>query len=302
MRRVLLIFVLSAMFTMPAFSAIHAGDAIEVSSKVDRREIAIGDRIRYTVSISGYKGTDIQIPEFRSNVIGEFEIKDHASRMHNGWFGIKTLYNDYFITSYAPGKKEIPPFEVKYKVKGQKDWETKKTGPVKINVISVLPKDLPADIRDIKGPVYYFEINWNLITFIVLLILLLVVIILYAYRSAHRKPIRLPHETALEELQSARSGLINTGDIKAYFVEVSDTIRRYIERALSLKAPEMTSEEFLNSLRDSTALTPQHKELLKGFMNACDLVKFAKYTPSGTETEELYLTAKNFIDETRGDK
>ena len=70
-------------------------------------------------------------------------------------------------------------------------------------------------------------------------------------------------------------------------------------RVFRLKAPEMPSEEFLNSLRDSTALTMAHKELLRGFMNACDLVKFAKYKPTGEETENVYVTAKNFIDETK---
>ena len=41
------------------------------------------------------------------------------------------------------------------------------------------------------------------------------------------------------------------------------------------------------------------KEPLRGFLSACDLVKFAKYSPQKGEMESVYQAAKKFIEDTR---
>ena len=110
-------------------------------------------------------------------------------------------------------------------------------------------------------------------------------------------PVKLPHETALEELEAIRAQYLQGGGVKEFYVGVSDCVRRYIEHAFKLKAPEMTTEEFLGSLKESPALSMDQKDLLKGFMNACDMVKFAKYSPSSMEADSVYVTAKDFIHE-----
>jgi hypothetical protein len=280
----------------------YAGDAIGLRTYVNRSSITIGDRIKYTVEVTAPHETQIQMPAFKDNLIGEFEIKDSASKTTEHLFGKKRLRSRYDITAYSVGKKEIPSIEIKYKPRLAKDWSLKKTDVIAIDVRSVLPKEPPVDIRGIKGPAGFFEINWFLVGLACLGLVILISALTVYIRIRNRKPIRLPHETALEELEAIRSQLINTGLVKEYFVGVSDCVRRYIERVFRLKAPEMTSEEFLNSLHDSTVLAAAHKELLKGFMNACDLVKFAKYSPTGEEAENVYATAKNFIEETKDTK
>jgi hypothetical protein len=61
----------------------------------------------------------------------------------------------------------------------------------------------------------------------------------------------------------------------------------------------MTTQEFLDSMKESHALKFEHRDLLKKFLEACDLVKFAKYMPAADEAEGVYLTAKNFVEETK---
>jgi hypothetical protein len=61
----------------------------------------------------------------------------------------------------------------------------------------------------------------------------------------------------------------------------------------------MTTEEFMDSLKGSAALSQEHKALLGDFMRSCDLVKFAKYAPSRDEAELVFTTAAKFIEETR---
>lgn len=279
--------------------AAEAGDDVALRAYVNRNSITIGDRIKFTIEITASRSTLIQMPAFKDHLIGDFEIKDSANKTLERLFGKKTLRYWYDITAYSAGKKEIPAIDIKYKPASVKDWAVKKTNVLSVDVRSVLPKEFPADIKDVKGPVSFFAINWFLAGALLTGLIVLALLLAAIKRAREKKPIRLPHETALEELETIRSRLINSGDIKEYFVGVSDCIRRYIERSFRLKAPEMTTEEFLNSLRDSTALTAPHKDLLRGFMNACDLVKFARYKPTGKETENVYVTAKNFVEETK---
>ncbi len=283
-------------------SAAYAGDGVSVRAFANKSSITIGDRIKYTVEVTAPRGAQVQMPAFKDNLIGDFEIKDSSSKTTEHLFGKKRVRNQYYITSYYAGKKKIPQLEIKYKLKNAKDWAAKKTAVVPIEIRSVLPKELPADIKDIKGPMSFFEVNWFIVGAALLIIAALSAALSVYIRKKNIKPIRLPHETALEELEAIRSKLLTGGDLKEYFVGVSDCIRRYIERVFALKAPEMTTEEFLNSLHDSDKLAVVHKDLLRGFMNACDLVKFAKYKPSGEEAENVYKTARNFVEETRGIK
>ena len=292
---IILLFVFAAAYA-------EAGDDITVRARVDRRSITIGDRILFTIDLRAPRATEIQMPLFSDNMIGEFEIKDSTSKTAASLFGKKKYSYRYHITAYTTGKRDIPQLDIKYKPKGSKDWLIKNTVAIPIDVLTVLPKELPADIRDIKGPASYFELNWLIIVGALSGLIIIIAALIIIIRIRSRKPIRLPHETALEELEAARSQLINSGDVKEYFVGVSDCVRRYIERVFTLKAPEMTSEEFLNSMRDSAALVLWHKDLLKGFMNACDLVKFAKYKPTGQETENLHVTAVKFVTETKETK
>lgn len=61
----------------------------------------------------------------------------------------------------------------------------------------------------------------------------------------------------------------------------------------------MTTQEFLASLGNSWKISAGYKELLKSFMEACDMVKFAKHAPSKDEIESVLTTAKKFIEETK---
>ena len=293
--KILLITVFLMVLAVPAF----AKEDVSLRAYTDKRSALIGDRIKYVIELKAAGDIKINIQKFPEYKIGEFEIKDSGTDVKNGLFGSRTFYNRYYISAYTDGKQVIPQVEVRYKFRNG-NWQTKKTDTIPVTIDSVLPKTrVPDDIKDIKGPIYLYQINWTLIAVMVSIITVLILLIMICVKIIKRRPVRLPHETALEELESLKSFLTKTGDVKEYYVRVSDCIRHYIERAFGLKAPEMTTEEFLNSLRDSDGLTPEQKELLKSFLNACDLVKFAKYLPPSSEVEAVFTAAKKFVEETK---
>jgi len=162
---------------------------------------------------------------------------------------------------------------------------------------------MPAEaLRDIKGPLSLHG-HINLFLELAILVVLAIAAFVFIYLSRKKKAYLAPpvpaHEIAYRQLEALRlKGLIRQGKIKEYYSEVSNIIRHYLENRFMLKAPEMTSEEFLFYVRDYVKLVREHKALLKDFLLSCDLVKFAKHTPSSQEMEAIFASAKKLVDET----
>lgn len=276
--------------------------APRIAVSIDRRDITVGDRIRVTIAVSAGPRDQVRFPALADNILGVFEIKARGTAVKRGWFGRVGYVGWYDMTSYRTGKQTIQALNIAYRIPGAAEWRSVSTKPIEIQVRSVLPAGTaPLDIRDIKAPLGFFEINWPLLGGGILAVIALTGIGTYLRWRARRVPVKLPHETALEELEAIRAFLAQNGEIKEFFVRISDCIRSYIERAFSVKAPEMTTEEFLNSVKVSSRLTIEQKDLLKDFLHACDLVKFAKYSPTAPEIDRVFAAARTFVDETRTD-
>ena len=159
-------------------------------------------------------------------------------------------------------------------------------------------------LRDIKGPVD-FPFNLNLFLLIGIFVVVLVLALWIFRRGKKAKPapalpLKSAYDTAWEQLEALKAkDLIAQGKIKEYHIEISDIIRHYLENNFKLNAPEMTTEEFLNSLREGARLETGHKDLLREFLGYCDLVKFAKYTPESREIDLVWESACNFIRQTK---
>ena len=93
--------------------------------------------------------------------------------------------------------------------------------------------------------------------------------------------------------------LIAKGQAKLFYLRVSAILRHYIENRFGLRAPERTTEEFLSDLQTNHILLPRQKDLLKRFLEHCDMVKFAEYQPNREEVDDTLNTCAQFIAETR---
>jgi len=165
------------------------------------------------------------------------------------------------------------------------------------------------DIRDIKGPLSFPP---NLIPLYIVGALILCAGAYLLIRRLRKRHIRVDapaaavkpaHQIAYERLEALRTqNLPAQGRIKEYYFELADIVRRYIEDRFRIRAPEMTTEEFLSTLKDSDALKSSHKELVGEFLVLCDVVKFAKYGPTQKEVEESFKAAVRLVDETKADQ
>jgi hypothetical protein len=118
-------------------------------------------------------------------------------------------------------------------------------------------------------------------------------------RQPERDVSRPAWVTAYERLEQLRRDDLPRQDRMAdYYVRLSDIVRRYMEERFFIKAPEMTTEEFLISLQKSPHLQSRQQRSLKDFLTCCDMVKFARYASNLRETEESYALARRLVDET----
>lgn len=128
---------------------------------------------------------------------------------------------------------------------------------------------------------------------------------LYLRRKRVKELVRLfkpAHELAYERLRAlVKEDLIASGKIKEFYERTSNILRHYIEHRFSLRAPERTTEEFLAELAHTDVLAPSDKERLGEFLEHCDLVKFAKHTPSTEQIQKTFDLVKDFIEKTKSD-
>ncbi len=106
-------------------------------------------------------------------------------------------------------------------------------------------------------------------------------------------------EIAAEELCALeRENLPSRGEIKEYFIRLSSIVRHYLENRFLVKAPEMTTDEFLVHVKTLPVLNDAQKEFLKEFLTASDMVKFARYGSTISEMTNAFEVAKRLVQET----
>jgi Domain of unknown function (DUF4381) len=155
-------------------------------------------------------------------------------------------------------------------------------------------------LDDIRPPIFYAH-SW-LWLWIVLGILAVIAFVIFLWSQWQPKPqlsAKSAYDLALEKLEQARS-LLREENAMPYAVAVSETIRSYLGQRFQSPSSRRTTDEFLR-LMDADRTTPlaEHRELLRDFLQSCDLVKFARYQPRLTELEQVQQRALSFVTATK---
>ena len=105
-----------------------------------------------------------------------------------------------------------------------------------------------------------------------------------------------PRERAMRELDTLMAKhLIESKRFKEFYLELTMIVRRYIERQHAIRAPEQTTEEFLEAAGHNPRFTPDTLRRLRDFLQAADLVKFAAHRPAPDAVQAATDTARDYI-------
>ncbi len=111
-------------------------------------------------------------------------------------------------------------------------------------------------------------------------------------------PPRPPWEVAFEKLDEVRhAGLLATQRFSEYYDRVGDAVREYFGHRYGFDGLECTTDEMLTELRQSP-LAGVTVEDVSLFLQQCDLVKFARMTPSEDDCQKALGDAELIVRKT----
>ena len=270
----------------------HSIVSAQVIANLDTNNILIGDHITFT--IEGETENDNEWPIFTDS-IGNLELLSISEidsiPTENGW----KLKQEFILTQWDSGFYHIPSISV----------GNEKTADFVVTVNTInLEED--SEAKDIKGPidapVTFSEVLPYLLGGIIIG-LLIYLLIRYLKRE---KPIEIitpkakvvlhPFEIALTQLEELKiKKKWQSGEIKAYYSDLSEIVRTYIENGLHTPAMEMLTDDIIDRLKARKIDTAQLNILL----NTADMAKFAKAQPTSAENELAITFAFEFIHQTK---
>jgi hypothetical protein len=283
-----------------------AADAgpVAVRTAVEPERATIGTPIRYTIEVTADPSVQV-IVEQPTERVGDLDIIDFGVEPKRTVNGKSVIVRWFSLVGWTPGDVELPAPGVSWK-RVDTQPERVATGPTKLTIESVLAAVPDAkDIRDIKGvePVpadlrpYYAVAG----------VLLLLAVAVWLLRRWRRRPERVapaappppPHEIAAKALADlARRRLPQEGLFVEHYTTLAAIVRTYIEQRFAVRAPEMTTEEFLVTSQRDARLAGGHRTILGEFLRECDLVKFARHVPAVVDGERALAAASRFVAET----
>ena len=302
----------------------HERGPIVVNVRVSPKEPTIADRIDLELEVTIDEDYEVEMPRFGEK-LEQFGIRDFRESQPRLVEGNRLQrIRTYELEPFLSGDYEIPPMPFRFAKKGEKTQSGEgkgeenakdhvlETEPIQLTVKSLLEDGDPLalELHDIEPPVSLPKpgmapwIKWAIAGGIALL---MVVIALVVFVVRRKRPEKLPppvpaHEVAFQQLEAlVAENLPRKGEIKTFYQRISDILRHYIENRFGLHAPEQTTEEFLEGMRNSPKLPAVHQPSLRGFLQHCDLVKFADHTPDTAEVQHTFDACKNFVLETQSE-
>jgi hypothetical protein len=291
---------------------------LRLTARTGRGEIAVGDRLALALEVTAPDGFEVVLPK-PGQTLGELRVlscRDQAGvPVQQG----RQWRQEYELEADVPGEFEIPPLTVRYEDRrAGRPAATQASQPsseisseaLKVKVASVLKGQFkPTEFGDIKGPVLLpWEWNrrwlWWALWPALAVAAIVAVMLLRRCRTRRRpaEPVVPPHVWALEQLRLLRGEqLVERNLVAEFYFRLTGIVRVYIERRFAVRAAEQTTEEFLVAAKDHPSLGVRYGGLLADFLQASDLVKFARYLPQAVEIDRAFATADTFVRETAGD-
>ena len=159
----------------------------------------------------------------------------------------------------------------------------------------------------IKDPVpVRIPLPWQTIILSILLLSILIAIgLIWKKRlkadvSYEERPeyLKEPDIIALEKLDNLdQSGLLEKGDIKEFYAQLSLVLREYTENSLYIRTLEMTTEEIRQNRRAFPYTDDQIASYFK-ILSGADMAKYAKHIAALDQCSQDMVLSRNIVKET----
>jgi hypothetical protein len=266
----------------------HDGGTARVTARVWPARPTLGDSIWLRLDVAAEPGVAIELP-FEQQALGRFAVLRYAPEATRA---------TYELAAPMSGRHRIPPLRV---VAGGTEIMTDE---IPLEVATVLAEKTDRELAPPRGEIAEYVgggVAWGWIALAGVAVggvAGVITFLLLRERRVRQRQLSA-WELAIRRLAELEArGAPGAEDADGWFVELSGVIRAYVEGRFWLRAPELTTEEFLAEARRLAALTEAHRELLGSFLERCDRVKFAGWRPEAGESLELLGVARSFVADT----
>jgi len=275
-----------------------------IKSSVDTTSIRIGEQINFEVQVEADSTSRIVFPEGQTftplEVIESYTIDTSYNEAR-----IK-LIKKYGLTQFDSGSYKLPRQRI---LVNEKEFFT---DSFRIEVDNVKVDTTVQKLYDIKPAIELPKDYGRLWRYLLWILPIIVAIGGFLFWLLRRNKKRAaaekylpPFEQALASLKALdEKGYIQSSQIKEYYSELTDTIRRYYEEKVYDRSLESTTEELITRLeleRESGNLefTPEIIVSLKDILQRADLVKFARILPPEGKPQADRLRIEQVVKETK---
>lgn len=277
----------------------------------DTNAIDIGGQTHLTLRFEQLtqETADVQWPALEDTLANGFEILKRSPIDTTRADGLLQFSQRILITCFDTGFAVIEPIEARL------NGDIFTSNPL---LIEVRAPELAADaeIKDIKDirrtsfTAWHQLVLWLRHYWYIPLSVLLVSAGLYFFFRLKRRDAtivqstqpppdtRPAHIIALQALRALEAKkLCENGRSKAYYIELTDILRRYIEHRWDIPALERTTRELQSALQ-AVAMNDEMRETLLQTLRLADAVKFARYSTMPPENEQSFKNALRFVEAT----
>ena len=284
---------------------------LTVHVRLDKAKATIAETILLEFEATTEPGFEAQMPKV-DKVLENFGIVDWDN------LGKKLDKNNnvvsrhrYLLEPFLSGTFTIPAFTFQFTDINNPEEKTHEliTEPIDVEITSLLGEHrAELKIADIEGVVNVPpEPSYRWIWLLFITGTIAAAIFWFHRRNRQGKELirifKPAHEIAYDRLRDlVDRNLVNAGKFKEFYECISNILRHYIEHRFNIRAPERTTEEFLNELSSADILPQSDQQQLAEFLTHCDLVKFARHTPTTQQIQETFDLVKHFIETTKSDE
>ena len=287
--------------------ALSSAQNVNVKAELDSMMMWIGQQTGLHVEVTCDAGQEVSFPAYRDTIVTGLEIIPPVvtDTQYINDNKRMVITRNYLVTCFDSALIYIPYIPVT--VDGQ-EYQSNRLALafISYDIPEEDEKNIFGPKENMKTPVKLYEVKGlGLYWLLAAIAIMAAIYLIIRYRDD--KPIirkikiepKLPaHIRAISEIEELRqSGGPHNEDAKAYYTQLTDILREYINDRFGFNATEMTSYEILERLEES-----QDKESLselRDLLSTSDMVKFAKFKPMLNENDRNLVNALEFVNGTK---
>lgn len=263
----------------------------QVVTSIDTIKNKIGAEFKLSIKTTVDTSSKVIFPKLKN--FGALEVIQSYPIDTVKMDGRYELIKKYGLTQFDSGRYVIPSIKIFI------DSKPFLTDSLLVEVANVQVDTLKQkmfDIKDIAPADNPIGDWWKYLLIVALIVGIGAFVYWFIKKRQEKKLLEEIYKTPIEKATSLldtleKKELWQKGEVKAYYSELTDIARNYIEEAIEIPAMESTTSELIQGLRAASVkkkmtLSQEIIENLERVLKQADLVKFAKSKPLDFEITE----------------